>query len=50
MTAKIFKYISAFSLGVSFTYFCLGYDPQSLVTLVAAGLSFGCYHLFKSVE
>ena len=44
---NIFKYLSAFSLGISFTYFTLGYDAQSLVTLGVSILAIGAYKLFN---
>lgn len=50
MTPNIFKYLSAFSFGISFTYFTLGYDPQSFATFVCGLLSLGCYYLFKSKQ
>lgn len=41
MNAKIFKYLSAFSFGISFTYFTLDLYKQSATTLFIGLLSIG---------
>jgi hypothetical protein len=50
MTHNIFKNLAIFAMGAAFNNYYNGSDMQTVVLIIAALISCGCYFLFKKYE